>query len=154
MQEINEAGLKIIKDDEGLSLVGYQDHNDKPTVGFGHTGPDVYVGMVINQLQADNYLQQDVSWARQAVESSVNVPLNTNQFSALVSLVYNIGSGHFQRSPVLASLNQRHYLEAADNFLVHCHNMAGEVLPGLHRRRMEERELFWTEVSDGSAVAS
>ena len=50
MKSINEAGIALIKEFEGLALKGYQKTGDVPTIGYGHTGPDVRVGQQITEL--------------------------------------------------------------------------------------------------------
>ncbi len=72
---------------------------------------------------------------------SVTVPLNQNQFDALVSLTYNIGSGAFNNSTLLKKLNKGDYQGAADQFLV-WNKAGGKVMKGLVRRREAEQALF------------
>jgi len=76
-----------------------------------------------------------------AVNKTVKVPLTSNQFSALVSLCFNIGIGAFQKSTLVRVLNQGNYGEAANQFL-RWNQGGGKVLAGLVRRRQRERELF------------
>ena len=73
----------------------------------------------------------------------VLVPVNENQFSAMVSLAYNMGSGGFSRSTVLEALNEGDYEQAADNFRNH-NRGGGEVIAHLTERREKERALFLT----------
>ena len=70
----------------------------------------------------------------------MTVPLTQNQFDALVSLTYNIGSGAFNNSTLL-KLNKGDYQGAADQFLV-WNKADGKVMKGLVRRREAERALF------------
>ncbi|KQD16250.1 lysozyme [Acinetobacter baumannii] len=69
------------------------------------------------------------------------MPLTQNQFDALVSLAYNIGSGAFKGSTLLKLLNKGDYKGAADQFLV-WNKAGGKVMKGLVRRREAERALF------------
>ena len=73
----------------------------------------------------------------------VKVDLTQNEFDALVSLIYNIGAGNFQKSTLLKVLNQEKYDAAANQFL-RWNKAGGNVLAGLTKRREHERELFLT----------
>jgi lysozyme len=140
---INDAGLQIIKDSEGLCLKAYRCPSNIATIGYGHTGPDVHDGDVIDKEKAEELLRKDIGWAQTAVTNlTPGVDLNDNQFSALVSLVFNIGSGNFSRSPVLNALRNKKYLEAAEEFSHHVYGRGGIFLKGLEIRRKREATLF------------
>ena len=74
------------------------------------------------------------------------MPINQNQFDALVSFAYNVGIGAMAGSTAVRRLNQGDYTGAADALTMwtRCN---GKVLPGLVRRRKEERALFLTPVT-------
>jgi GH24 family phage-related lysozyme (muramidase) len=97
--------------------------------------------MVINEQQAYKYLREDLYDFEAAVNKFVKVPLNDNQFSALVSFAFNVGSGAFKSSTLLKKLNQKDYEGAADQFDKWIY-AKGQVLNGLIRRRKAEKELF------------
>lgn len=148
--KISNDGLSLIKSYEGLKLQAYQDSSGVWTIGYGHTS-GVYPGQVITQQQADRLLLDDIKSAEYAVRKYVKVPLNQSQYDAVVDLVYNIGSGNFAgynkngrmipASPVLIALNAKDYISAADGFLYHVKS-GGVTLPGLVRRRNEEKNMF------------
>lgn len=140
---INQKGLDLIKKFEGLVLTAYRDPVGIWTIGYGHTGPEVGPGDVITRAQAESLLKKDLLRFENAVRSLVKVPVNSNQFSALVSFTYNVGSGALAQSTLLALLNQRNYQGAANQF-PRWVNGGGSPLPGLVRRRNEERALFLT----------
>jgi lysozyme len=146
-----QAGLKLIESFEGLRLTAYWDNHVPPilTVGFGHTGSDVSEGMTITQDQAEAYLQQDLATAEGTINTDVTVALNQNQFDALVSLVYNIGSGNFRSSTLLKVLNQGEYDQVPAQFM-RWDQSGGQVNPGLQRRRQAESDLFSTASTDTS----
>lgn len=103
------------------------------------------VGTKITKAQSRAYLRKDLARFERCVNDAVTVPINQNQFDALVSLAFNIGEANFEKSSVLRLLNQKNYTGAADAFLRW--NKAKKkgvltVLPGLTRRRKEERALF------------
>ena len=86
-----------------------------------------------------------IKWAfEKTVNTLVKSKLTQNQFDALVSFVYNVGSGNFSSSTLLVKLNQGKYLEAANEFLK-WNRAGGKPLSGLTRRRAAERELFLKE---------
>lgn len=136
----SEQGIALIKKFEGCSLTAYQDSAGIWTIGYGHT-LHVHAGDVITHETADVLLQSDVNRAGQAVNKQVKISLNQNQFDALVSFVFNLGESRFMSSTLLEKLNQGDLNGAAREFLRWDH--AGHrVLPGLARRRADERALF------------
>lgn len=133
---------------EGCELHAYLDQRNIPTIGYGHTG-NVIMGDVCNEEQAQAWLSEDLEVADGAVNRAVKVPLTQNQFDALVSLCFNIGSGNFATSTLVRDLNASNIQAAADQFLVWDHTNK-QVNPGLTRRRIAERTLFlqqgpWSE---------
>lgn len=138
--KISENGLKVIKDFEGLRLTSYQCSAGVWTIGFGHT-KGVKAGQTITKATADKYLKDDVTAFENVVNKNVKVKLNQNQFDALVSLCFNIGSGAFKKSTLLKRLNEGDYDEASDQFLVWC-KAGGNTVRGLLIRREKERALF------------
>lgn len=144
---INSAGSGLIKLFEGLALEAYKDVVGIWTIGYGHTGGDVHQGLTISESQAGRLLNGDVSRFETAVSRLVKVPLNSNEFSALVCLAFNIGDGNLSMSTLLRRLNAEDRLGAASAF--EWWNKARingrlVVLPGLERRRSAEKALFVT----------
>ena len=144
--QVSSVGRKAIEGYEGCRLTAYQDSVGVWTIGYGHTGPDVHAGLTITQAQADQLLLADLYKFEQGVSQLVRVPINQNQFDALVSFAFNLGLGSLGRSTLLKLLNSRDYNGAADQFLKWTY--AGhEQLPGLVKRRRAERAMFLTPVS-------
>lgn len=143
--KINTEGLKLIKISESLRLHAYMCPAGIPTIGYGATryrdGRPVLMGDRINEMEADQLLLDLVSGFEIEIHKAVIVPLNSNQFSALVSFVYNIGGEQFRKSTLLKHLNQGSYQLAAQEF-PRWNKSRGEVLPGLTIRRKKEQELF------------
>jgi lysozyme len=77
----------------------------------------------------------------EAVEKAVSVKVTENQFSAMVSLCYNIGPGAFAKSSVVKHTNAGDTAKAASSFLL-WNKAGGKELPGLTRRREAEKKLF------------
>lgn len=138
---ISEKGIKLIKNFEGCRLEAYKCPAGIWTVGYGHTGSTVHQGLKISQSEADSLLKTDLIIHCNNVSKLVKVPLNQNQFDALVSLEYNIGYGNFSRSTLLKLLNTKNYKGAAEQFAV-WRLGGGKILPGLVRRRKAEKDLF------------
>ena len=142
---VSERGLDLIKSFEGCRLAAYPDPGSPDgepwTIGWGTTR-GVRKGMTITQEEADLLLAEDVSAFERAVNRMVRVPLNQNQFDALVSFTYNVGPGAFGSSTLLRLLNEGDYEGAAGNFGRWVMGGSGETLPGLVRRRASERALF------------
>lgn len=139
------TGRRLIEDFEGFSPTAYKDQRGIWTIGYGHT-QGVVEGMVCTLVQADAYLEADLATAEGAV-NKVPAPLNCNQFDALVSLCFNIGSGNFHSSTVYKrlSLSPPDYAGACDAIDM-WKITAGEENPGLERRRQAEMALFLTPV--------
>ncbi|AOI76046.1 lysozyme [Burkholderia sp. NRF60-BP8] len=146
---LSAAGAAIIKqfeDANGPKLVAFKPTpNDVWTLGWGHTH-GVTEGMTCTPEQAEEWFQQDMAWAQSAVLSAVNVPLNQNQFDALVSFTENEGAAAFDRSTLLRLLNEGNYSGAASQFSSWVYQ-AGQILPGLVSRRKQEAALFNTPVN-------
>lgn len=156
--QISARGLKLIADFEGLRLSAYPDPGSggEPwTIGYGTTvypnGDKVKKGDVISQEQALDYLKDDVRKFSDAVNRLVRVPVNQNQFDALVSFTYNLGEGALARSTLLTKLNSHDYRSAADEFGKWIY-ASGRILPGLVRRRNAERDLFLSPVNTEASI--
>jgi GH24 family phage-related lysozyme (muramidase) len=155
--KISDAGIRFIADFEGTVLGLYNDAAGHCTVGIGHL---VHLGNCdgraseaqfrpnITQQQAEALFREDVLRYAAAV-NALNVPLNQNQFDALTSFAYNLGSGIFNISPQLTEA-----IRAGDGAAV-CRELRRYVtavgsstpLPGLVRRREAECVLYNTAVS-------
>ena len=135
--------MHIIEESEGLRLEAYS-AGGRWYIGYGHSRT-ARAGMTITKAQAEQLLREDVKDAEDGVRSLVTVPVNENQFSAMVSLAYNLGVGGFGKSTVLEALNANDYDGAADAFLNH-NKAGGKVNEHLTQRREKERALFLTPV--------
>lgn len=160
----SQTGLNLIEEYEGLILGAYDDANDHVvlpggsvrgtlTIGYGHTNaagpPKVTIGQKITKAQANEILAADLSRVESSVNKLVRVPINQNQFDALVSFQFNTGG--LARSSVLSKLNKKDYQGAADALLL-WNRGNGQVLAGLTRRRKAERALFLTKASNVPTV--
>lgn len=142
----NQAGLDLIKDFEGLHLTSYLCPAKIWTIGYGSTFA-VMPGMRITKEQAEDRLRKDLECSERAVDRLVTVPLNSNQFSALVSFTFNVGSGNLEKSTLLKLLNRGWY-EQVPAQLLRWNKAGGEVMGGLSRRRAAEAKL-WNKTMEG-----
>ena len=102
----NVAGtLSLVKEFEGLRLNAYQDSVGVWTIGYGHTGSDVYKGLAITQAKADSLLQADLGKFNTCVSTYINRALNGNQVGALMSWSFNVGCGALQSSTLRTRMN-------------------------------------------------
>ena len=135
-------GIDLIKSFEGLELEAYVCPAGILTIGYGHTGPDVYRGLVITEERAWQLLVEDLHRFERAVRKCIAVPLTQHEFDAIVSFTYNVGEG------ALSSSTFRRRMNAGDDKAT-CFreefpkwvNGANGPLPGLVRRRDAEVEL-------------
>lgn len=146
--DLSENGAEFI-----ASWEGFVDHPYKPlpsetywTWGYGHYGQDVPTpdgrgGPKIARAQALKVLAQDAGVAEAAVRSGVEVRLTQNQFDALVSFVFNVGTGAFAGSTLRAVLNAGRYA-AVPGELMRWVNAGGHPVQGLVNRRRAEADLF------------
>ena len=137
---VSETGIELIKKFEGCVLKAYKCPAGIWTIGYGHT-TNVKKGQTITKEQAEEYLKQDLNRFEITVNNLVNVPLNQNQFDALVSFCYNLGSGNLKNSTLLKLLNKKDYTRAAEEFDRWVY-AGGKKLSGLVKRRAAEKELF------------
>lgn len=151
-------GLDFLKIEEGCVLHVYKDQAGLPSIGIGHLltkserasgkivikGESVKYADGITQQQALDLLAQDVAPAEEAVRFGVKVILSQNQFDALVSFTFNVGTGAFSGSTLLKQLNQGNYTDVPAQ-LVRWTRAGGKVCDTLVNRRAREARL-WTGV--------
>lgn len=133
--KITQEGIELIKSFEGCRLIAYKCPAGVWTIGYGHTD-GVREGMVISNAQAELMLRIDLEKFEQYVKDNVHIPLNENQFSALVSFCYNCGVGNLRKLVKVRNAEQ-----IAEALLLYT-KANGKTLAGLVRRRKAERELF------------
>lgn len=135
----SKTGLDLIKTFEGCRLKAYKCPADVWTIGYGHTGSDVKQGMVITQAEADRLLQQDLErFEKNVMKFNNKYHWNQNEFDALVSFAFNVGSIN-----QLTANKTRTKAQIAQAMLLY-NKAGGKVLPGLTKRRQAERQLFLT----------
>lgn len=141
---ISKNGIEFIKKEEGLVLNAYLCPANVWTIGYGHTN-GVKKGDQITEEQAEDFLVSDLLYSERIVNKMVKVKLNQNQYDALVSFVFNVGSGNFINSTLLKKLNAG---ANNDEICVELRRWVfskGKKLPVLVARRQRECELYQRE---------
>lgn len=150
MLTLSKEGAEFIKKHEGVIKKIYLDPVGLLTGGVGHlitpkdtdeAGFEWKEGDKVPNCQVDQWLKSDTSIAAKAVNDMVITQLSQKGFDALVSFVFNVGVNAFKNSTLLRKLNAGLVEEAAEEF-PRWNKARGKVLPGLVKRRAEERELF------------
>ncbi|MGL5712091.1 MAG: lysozyme [Cetobacterium sp.] len=137
---ISKVGIELIKKFEGCKLKAYYCPSKILTIGYGKT-KGVTPGMVITLEEAENFLKEDLRYFELWVEKLINVPLNQNQFDALVSFTYNLGEGALKNSTLRKFLNDGRY-DLVPAQILRWDKSKGVSLNGLKRRREAEAKLF------------
>ena len=151
---LSPQGVDFIKGWEGFRPQLYNDPVGHCTVGYGtlvHRGncdgqssEQPYVSGV-SEDAATQLLSDEAARFQRVISEKVTVPLNQNQNDALVSFVYNVGDGNFQKSTLLRLLNQGNYAAVPAELKKWTKaRQNGKLidLPGLVKRRAAEAELF------------
>lgn len=162
--KMSDDGINWLKSKEDKVLdkngnhVVYNDRNKQPvpdgaplppgaTIGYGHLvkpGEDFRGG--ITEAAAIDLLRSDIAVAERAVRDNITVPITQNQYDALVSLAYNIGSGAFANSTVVQYINNPDFISPKYPSLEsawHAWNRSqGAVSNGLINRRNDEWNMY------------
>lgn len=169
---VNLATLQLIKTSEGCVLYPYDDlvppKNGKypewkggplrgtATIGIGHTNAarhplKVVPGLRITEQEALDILDVDLGEAAEAVQKNVKVPLNNNQFGALVSFTYNCGAGNLKK--LVRELNTGNYDSIPAKLMLYTKSK-GVQLRGLVNRRRAETALWRSMPEDAQTSAA
>lgn len=148
MRYLDEAALghlrPHLKEFEGCRLEAYEDIAGVLTIGYGHTGADVFPGMKISQTAADHLLDEDLVWVDDVMALTIKAPLEPRQKAGFAGLIFNIGAGAWRSSTALKRLNAGN-IEGAAEALAWFNkariNGVKQTIPGLVRRREAERAM-------------
>lgn len=137
----SKGGLQIIRTFEGCRLQAYRCPAGVWTIGYGHTA-GVCPGDVISKDDAEHLLRSDLEPVEAEIHA-LRLNLRQNQFDALASFIFNIGTTAFRnRSSVRRYiLEGRPDSEIAEKFLL-WNKSNGVALAGLTKRRRMEADLF------------
>jgi lysozyme len=147
--KLNNSGYLLICEFEGLSLKPYLCSAKVPTIGYGNTyysnGKRVtLLDKEITKQQAFEMFKVIADRFASKVSKLVTSPLNQNQFNALVSLAYNIGTGNFQSSTLLKLLNKNHNDILIGLEFKKWNKVNKKEVTGLTRRRNYEADIYFS----------
>lgn len=142
--------LELIKNSEGCFLKAYLCPAGIPTIGYGHTKTvshaDVKRGKTITRIEAERLLKADLSEFEKGVERVIKVPLNPDQFGAMVSFAFNVGLSALQSSTLLKRINGKASMAEIEQSWLQWNKarVNGVLTPlrGLTTRRKAEFDLF------------
>jgi lysozyme len=158
MAKMSALGFALLRQWEGCILHAYDDANEQPvnpggqvhgklTIGYGHTGNDVFPGLTWSQVQADQALLNDVAAVVAEITPLITAALTDNQFSAFVCLAFNIGIHAFAGSSALHLANVNDFANVPAHIaLWNKTTVNGRLVlsPGLQNRRNAEIVLWNT----------
>ena len=154
-----EPMIDFIKQKEGFQEKAAWDYAQY-SIGYGSAcGKDEYPNG-ITKAQADVLLRQMLQGFEEKLDSFLtenNISLSDNQYDALISLSYNIGSGWMKNSALSALLKSGFYstneLASAMGIWCHVKESGGDYVihDGLVSRRMAELRVFLYADYSGSS---
>ena len=155
---LDNKGYLLIAQFEGLRLKPYLCSAGVPTIGYGSTfypsGRKVTMrDKPITQETAFWMLKQVANMFAKDVDSLVTSNINQNQFNALVSFAFNLGSDidadnipeGLGDSRLLRRVNANPNDPEIAREFVKWNKAGGRVLDGLSKRRLKEAELYFTK---------
>jgi lysozyme len=134
---ISPQGLELLMAREGKRNEVYRDTQGVLTVGYGHTGPDVVEGEIWTDERIEEAFAKDLERFEVAINAAtVGVPVEQNQFDALVSFAYNVGTNAAASSTLIRRVNEGN-IEGATNEFDRWH-----IPPEITSRRNGEKAQF------------
>jgi lysozyme len=145
---LNNKGYLFITKHEGLSLKPYLCPAKIPTIGYGNTyysdGKRVTIlDKEITKQQAFDMFKEIANRFAKRVDELVTTELTQNQFNALVSFAYNVGTGNFSSSTLLKKVNKNPDDLTIKAEFLRWNKANGKVINGLTNRRIEEADLYF-----------
>lgn len=150
--DIDKKGIEFLQNLEGLKRVPYQDGAGVWTIGYGHTGGISKDTKEITLIEAESLFWDDIEPLEQFLSDPdiIQVPITQNEFTALLSFVFNEGEERFLKSTLLRKLNSGDKIGAAKEFdrWIYIHESDGTIVecPGLKSRRLREKTLFLVDI--------
>lgn len=133
----SRQGLDLLMGRESVETHAYLDSRDIPTIGVGHTGPEVHMGLIWTMDQVRDQFARDIARFEKAINDNVHVTLLQNQFDALVSWLFNVGTSWAEKPAHLIKLVNAGSFDAAAVEFDQWH-----IPPEVTSRRNGEREQF------------
>ena len=161
--KVSPAAIRMIKHHEGVRTRPYRCPALLWTIAVGHVIDPNHAKVPFEERrnlqipegwdrsltmgEVDAILAQDLARFERGVARLCPAAVNhQGQFDALVSFSFNVGLGALQRSSIRMRYNRGDIEGAADAFLMWT-KAAGKVLPGLVKRRQDERAMFLARLS-------
>jgi lysozyme len=157
---VSSQAIEMIKHHEGTKLRPYRCPALLWTVGVGHVIDPAHIRIPLNDrktlpipdgwdrtlsmAEVDDILSKDLAGFERGVLRLCPAGLTQGRFDALVSFSFNVGLGNLQRSTIRMKHNRGDFAEAAEAFMAWT-KAGGRELPGLVKRRKDERALYLTE---------
>jgi lysozyme len=154
---VSAKTIEMIKHHEGVRVRPYRCPALLWTVGVGHVIDPAHISVkfderknlpipqgwdrTLSMAEVDDILAKDLARFERGVERLCPAGLTQPRFDALVSFAFNVGLGNLQRSSIRMRHNRGDYEGAAEAFMMWT-KAAGKVLPGLVKRRTDERNLY------------
>ena len=138
---VSVVGIMLIKEFESFRAKAYKCPAGVWTVGYGTT-KGVHEGMQVTELQATEMLKQHIEGIEEHL-NRLNLGLNQNQFDALASFIYNVGTGAFDSSNLLKTIRRNRSIGSISDEFRRWVYSKGVVLPGLVKRREKEANLYF-----------
>lgn len=149
--------IEMLKHHEGVRFRPYRCPALLWTVGVGHVIDPTHIAVKFDarknlpipegwdrkfgMAEVDAILAQDLARFERGVVRLCPTGLTQPRFDALVSFAFNVGLGNLQRSSIRMRHNRGDYEGAAEAFMMWT-KAGGRVLPGLVKRRTDERNLY------------
>lgn len=147
--KLSKQGLDLIKKYEGFRANPYKCPAGVPTIGYGATYyPDgkrvKLTDAPITEKQASEMLKAMVIPYEKAVDTFCVDTINQNQFDALVSFAYNVGTNALKNSTLLKKLNINANDPSIKDEFMKWTKAGGKTLKGLVTRRTEESTIYFS----------
>lgn len=147
--KVSKNGLELIKKYEGFRSAPYKCPAGVPTIGYGATYyPDgkrvKMTDAPITEKQATEMLKNMLVGYEKAVDTYCIDTINQNQFDALVSFAYNVGTNALKNSTLLKKLNVNANDPTIKDEFMKWVKAGGKTLKGLVTRRTEEATLYFS----------
>jgi lysozyme len=144
----SDSAIQLIKQFEDFSATMYFDAAGLPTIGYGtllDTKEEEYLKTaVISRVEAERLMKKDLLPIERELVKLIRVPINQNQYDALASFCYNLGTGALKISTLLKKLNQNPNDPTIRSEFHRWIYADGKKIPGLLRRRNLEAELYFS----------
>jgi len=145
--KLSTNGYEIIKSFEGVRNDSYLDSINIPTIGIGFTQVNekkVALGMHMSNDQIETEFFKQIVKYEDSVNELVKSTLNQNQFDALVSFTFNLGSNSLKTSTLLKKINVNPCDASIALEFVKWNKAGGKVIDGLTKRRQAESKLYFS----------